>query len=102
MREKSGRHEVDLLAEFGVGRVVAIEVKATAAPNRGDAANLVWMRDRLGERFLACVVFHTGPSAFALADQVAALPIAALWSRMVTPGGGGWGSAPVSTRPIEV
>lgn len=22
--------------------------------------------------------------------------------RMVTPGGGGWGSAPVSTRPIEV
>lgn len=80
VREKNGRHEVDLLAEFGVGRVVAIEVKATAAPNRGDAAHLEWMRDRLGERFLAGVVFHTGPSAFALTDQIAALPIAALWS----------------------
>jgi predicted AAA+ superfamily ATPase len=80
VREKNGRHEVDLLAEFGVGRVVAIEVKATAAPNRGDAAHLEWMRDRLGERFLAGVVFHTGPSAFALTDRIAALPIAALWS----------------------
>lgn len=80
VREKNGRHEVDLLAEFGVGRVVAIEVKATAAPNRGDAAHLEWMRDSLGELFLAGVVFHTGPSAFALTDQIAALPIAALWS----------------------
>jgi len=80
VREKNGRHEVDLLAEFGVGRVVAVEVKATAAPNRGDAARLEWIRDRLGERFLAGVVFHTGPSAFALTDQIAALPIAALWS----------------------
>lgn len=80
VRDKNGRHEIDLLAEFGVGRVVAIEVKATAAPNRGDAAHLEWMRDRLGERFLAGVVFHTGPSAFALTDQIAALPIAALWS----------------------
>lgn len=80
VREKNGRHEVDLLAEFGGDRVVAIEVKATAAPNRGDAAHLEWMRDRLGQRFLAGVVFHTGPSAFTLADQVVALPIAALWS----------------------
>jgi predicted AAA+ superfamily ATPase len=83
VREKNGRHEVDLLAEFGGGRVVAIEVKATAAPNRGDAAHLEWMRDRLGERFLAGVVFHSGPAGFALTDQVAALPIASLWS----PGG---------------
>ncbi len=79
VREKNGRHEIDLLAEFGMGQVVAIEVKATAAPNRGDAAHLEWLRDRLGERFLAGVVFHTGPSSFALADQVVALPIAALW-----------------------
>jgi len=41
------------------------------------------MRDRLGERFLAGVVLHTGPSGFALTDQIAALPIASLWS----PGG---------------
>jgi predicted AAA+ superfamily ATPase len=80
LREKNGRHEIDLLAEFGGDRVVAIEVKATAAPTRGDASRLEWLRDRLGDRFLAGVVFHTGPAAFALADRVAALPIAALWS----------------------
>ncbi|MGE3619933.1 MAG: ATP-binding protein [Acidimicrobiia bacterium] len=79
VREKNGRHEIDLLAEFGGDRVAAIEVKATAAPNRGDAAHLEWMRDRLGQRFLAGIVFHTGPSTFALADRIAALPIAALW-----------------------
>lgn len=48
-----------------------------------DAVHLEWMRDRLGERFLAGVVLHTGPSGFALTDQIAALPIASLWS----PGG---------------
>lgn len=80
VREKNGRHEVDLLAEFGGDRVLAIEVKATAAPNHGDVAHLEWMRDRLGPRFLAGVVFHTGPSAFPIAEQIVALPIAALWS----------------------
>ncbi len=43
------------------------------------AAHLEWMRDRLGDRFLTGVVFHTGPSAFALADKISALPIASLW-----------------------
>lgn len=80
LRDKNGRHEVDLLTEMGGDRVVGIEVKATAAPGRGDAAHLEWLRDHLGERFVAGVVLHTGPSAFELADRVAALPISALWS----------------------
>ena len=80
LREKNGRHEVDLLAELGGDRVLAIEVKATAAPKRSDASHLEWMRDHLGQRFVAGVVFHTGPSAFTLAEQITALPIAALWS----------------------
>lgn len=80
LRDKNGRHEVDLLAEFGSDQVIAIEVKASAAPNRGDAAHLEWMRDRLGERFLAGVVLHTGPRVFALAERIAAVPIATLWS----------------------
>lgn len=80
LREKNGRHEVDLLAELGGDRVVAFEVKASAAPNRGDASHLEWLRDRLGDRFVGGVVFHTGPSAFTLADRISACPIAALWS----------------------
>lgn len=80
VREKNGRHEIDLLAELGGNRVVAIEVKATAAPRRTDTKHLEWIRDRLGSRLLAGVVLHTGPSSFTMADRITALPIAALWT----------------------
>jgi predicted AAA+ superfamily ATPase len=80
LREKNGRREVDLLTEMGGDEVVAIEVKASAAPSRSDAAHLEWLRDRLDDRFIAGVVLHTGPAAFALTDRIAAVPIASLWS----------------------
>ncbi|MCB1030219.1 MAG: ATP-binding protein [Acidimicrobiales bacterium] len=80
MREKNGRREVDILLELGGNRVIAIEVKATASPTRTDYSHMEWMRDELGERFLAGVVLHTGPSAFSLSERITALPIAALWS----------------------
>jgi hypothetical protein len=37
------------------------------------------MREQLGDRFVAGVVFHTGPQAFTLAKRVTAIPIAAIW-----------------------
>ncbi|MBC7460566.1 MAG: DUF4143 domain-containing protein [Thermoleophilia bacterium] len=80
LRTEAGRHEIDLLAERAGGNVVAIEVKASAAPTAGDAAHLGWLRDRLGDRFQHGVVFHTGPHAYSLGDRVTALPICALWS----------------------
>lgn len=61
------------------GRVVAIEVKAAAAPTVADAKHLAWLRDRLGDRFLAGVVFHTGPRLYRLGERIVAAPIAALW-----------------------
>lgn len=80
LREKNGRHEIDLLAELSGNRVIAFEVKASAAPNRSDAAHLEWLRDRLGERFIGGVVLHTGPSVFALSDRIVAAPLASLWT----------------------
>lgn len=79
LREKEGRREIDLLAELTADQVIAVEVKATAAPNLGDARHLVWLRDTLGERFLSGAVLHTGPRAFLLAERVLAIPIAAIW-----------------------
>jgi uncharacterized protein len=79
MRTRDGGHEVDLIAELSTDSVVAIEIKATAAPEASDARHLVWMRDRLGERFLAGAVLHTGPRPFQLAERIFALPICALW-----------------------
>lgn len=80
LRDKNGRHEIDLVIEFGGGRVAGIEVKAAAAPSRSDAKHLEWLRDELGERFIAGVVLHTGPRAFVLADRIIAAPISTIWA----------------------
>jgi predicted AAA+ superfamily ATPase len=80
LRSRDGAHEVDLIAELSVGDVVAIEIKSAAAPTRGDARHLEWLRDRLGERFLAGAVLHTGPRPFRLSERIFALPIATLWA----------------------
>lgn len=81
VRQEQGRFEIDVLGELGAGRVVAIEVTANAAPTGSDARHLVGLRDRLGDMFVAGILFHTGPRAFSLADRVTAVPISALWRR---------------------
>jgi hypothetical protein len=80
LRQEQGRFEVDVLGELSGGHVVGMEVKASAAPTGSDARHLVGLRDRLGDAFLAGILFHTGPRAFALAERVTAVPISALWA----------------------
>jgi predicted AAA+ superfamily ATPase len=79
LREKNARHEIDLVAEFAAGEVVAVEIKSSAAPTRADARHLEWLRGRLGERFLAGAVLHTGPRPYRLGERIFALPICVLW-----------------------
>jgi len=79
LRQEQGRHEVDIVVEYGGGRVFAIEVKASSAPRRDDARHLAWLRDELGERFLGGAVLHTGHRAFTLDAAIVASPIATLW-----------------------
>ena len=80
VRQQQGRIEVDLLAELGGGGIVAIEVKASSAPTPDDAKHVATLRDRLGESFVAGIVFHTGPRAYRLGEGIVAAPISALWS----------------------
>jgi predicted AAA+ superfamily ATPase len=80
LRQEGGRHEVDLLAETAGLGVVAIEVKASAAPAKKDARHLLWLQETLGDRFVAGAVLHTGPAAYELAENIVALPICMLWS----------------------
>ena len=80
LRDANGRREVDILVELADGRVVGIEVKATAAPVPEDARHLRWLRDVIGPRFAAGVVMHTGPRRFRLGVDLYALPICTLWS----------------------
>jgi predicted AAA+ superfamily ATPase len=80
LREEHGRHEIDLVAELGGGDLLAFEIKADAAPGGDAARHLTWFRDRIGDRFLHGVVFHTGPNVYPLEDRITAVPICALWA----------------------
>jgi predicted AAA+ superfamily ATPase len=79
LRLDTGRHEVDILAEAPDGRLIAIEIKASAAPKPSDAAHLVWLREQLGKKVHAAIVLHTGPRTYGLGNGVLAMPIATSW-----------------------
>jgi hypothetical protein len=79
LRTEQGRHEIDLLAELAGQRVIGIEVKAGASPSARDGRHLSWLRDELSDRFLAGVVFHTGPRLYELDENIVAAPISVLW-----------------------
>jgi len=80
LRMEEGRHEVDVIAEFGARKIIGIEIKAGNAPSRDDARHLIWLRERLGQDFVAGVVLHTGSRVYPLADGVLAAPICTLWA----------------------
>jgi uncharacterized protein len=80
LREEHGRRGVDLVIETASGSVIAIEVKASATATAADARHLAWLRDEVGETFIAGLVLYTGPYAFPLGDRLAAAPVSVLWS----------------------
>lgn len=76
-RDQPGTHEVDLIVE-GCGRVVAFEVKLSAAVSDGDVKHLNWLNERLGNRLADRVVLTTGARAYRRRDGVAVVPLALL------------------------
>jgi uncharacterized protein len=81
LRLDTGRREVDILAEQPNGQIVAIEIKASAAPKPSDAQHLAWLKEKLGKKVLAAIVLHTGPRAYSLGEGIVAMPISTLWGR---------------------
>lgn len=85
-RERNDR-EVDLILEAPDGRVVAIETKSAADADRRDFRHLAWLRDELGERFVAGCVLYTGRETVPFGDRLAAVPLCGLWhDQTATPG----------------
>jgi len=80
LREKAGRREIDFVIEYADSRIAAVEVKATSSPDLGDAKHLTWLRETLGERFVAGIVLHTGPYTLPLSESIWAAPISTLWA----------------------
>jgi hypothetical protein len=61
------------------GRVVAVEVKATASVRGDDFRGLRHLESRLGEDFVAGYVLHLGPTTLPFGPKLRALPLSALW-----------------------
>ena len=78
-RSGDGR-EADLVVEMDAGRIIALEIKAKTAPDGADARHLAWLRDRMGDEFIAGAVLHTGPGSYKIDDRIWAVPISAMWS----------------------
>jgi len=79
MRTKGGREEVDILAELPGGKILGLEIKATASPDSSDVKHLRWLRERYPDRFVAGAVLHTGPDIIQLDENIFAVPICAFW-----------------------
>jgi len=79
LHHHNGRHEIDVISELDTGHIIAIAVKATAAPTSRDARHLAWLRDEEGDRFVAGLVLHSGPGTIPLGDRLGAVPTCALW-----------------------
>jgi predicted AAA+ superfamily ATPase len=87
-RDRSGI-EVDVIIERADGSVVAVEIKSATTVNRADAKGLRFLRDRLGDRFVAGVVFYTGPITGEIEDRIWLTPISALWGGILPPSDSG-------------
>jgi hypothetical protein len=61
------------------GWVVGIEIKSSASASSRHFRGLRRLRDDLGDRFKADVLFYTGPSIVPFGDRLAAVPLSGLW-----------------------
>lgn len=80
LRDRDGRHEVDLIVDLGARGIIGIEIKAHSAPTLAHARHLIWLRDQMGDQFKVGIMLHTGPGRFSLDERIHAIPICTLWS----------------------
>lgn len=72
------RHAASLLQEaLSDTRVVVLN--GARQVGKSTLASLAVDRSRLGDRFVAGVVLHTGTQSLPFGDRMRALPMAALW-----------------------
>lgn len=74
------RNEVDIVIEDRRGRVVGIEVKASATVSPRDFAGLRRLSDACGDRFVLGLVLHDHEQVVPFGERLLAAPVSALWS----------------------
>jgi predicted AAA+ superfamily ATPase len=80
-RRTTGR-EVDILLEDAAGRLVGLEVKASATVVRKDFSGFDALSEDTGKRFLRGIVLYTGEQSVSFGENYMALPVSALWRMM--------------------
>jgi predicted AAA+ superfamily ATPase len=76
------RKEVDLVLEDPSGRLVGIEVKASATVTAGDLKGLFALREIAGERFVRGLVAYTGEQVIPFGERLHAVPVNTLWEAL--------------------
>lgn len=74
------RNEVDIVIEDRQGRVVGIEVKASATVTGSDFGGLRKLAEACGDRFVLGLVLYDHDKAVPFGDRLAAAPLSALWA----------------------
>lgn len=74
------QREVDLVLEERDGSAAGIEVKASATVKDSDFNGLRFMRDQLGDDFLAGVVVNLGQRSYRYDDRLYVMAMDRLWS----------------------
>ena len=72
--------EVDASSSAATDRSSGWMVKTAASVDGRDIGALRYLRDKLGERFEAGVVIHTGETTVPFADRLGAVPLSGLWA----------------------
>jgi predicted AAA+ superfamily ATPase len=78
-RTKEG-DEVDFVLEDQQGRVVGIEVKASATLRRGDFSGLRKLEAAAGDKFVRGLVLHDHDGLRPVSAKISGVPISVLWS----------------------
>ncbi|MFA4948338.1 MAG: ATP-binding protein [Candidatus Krumholzibacteriia bacterium] len=73
--------EVDVIMEDQAGRLVGVEVKASASVSDGDFRGLRTFAAATGRRFVRGFVLYTGRESVPFAENLTAVPVASLWAK---------------------
>lgn len=78
LRTADGKREIDVVVEDAYQNVVGIEVKLSGVVRDNDVAHLLWLQEKLGEKFKAGMVVHAGKELYTRPDGIVVVPLAAL------------------------
>jgi uncharacterized protein len=76
----ANREEVDLVLERRDGKLVGVEIKASASVGSNDFKGLRALQAQVGEQFLQGIVLYTGERVVPFGENLTAVPLSALWS----------------------